>query len=192
MAGDLRELLDQARQQLQPRNRPALQQALRDLRAGIQDMLGPGHAIKYSEGQTIPADIPWLAIFPADSAADPTTGYYVVYLFAADGSAVNLCVGLGTSQVGTEAALNARRSALQSAIGSVPGRGERPVLNSGTENARRYSLGTAACITYAQPLPTAPVLREDLMRYVAAVDAAHAQGLRFMTSTNPSISFSPG
>ncbi len=148
MPVDLHQLLAEARQHLQPRNRPPLQEALRSLRGGLAELLGPERQMKYSDGQTIPADVPWLAVFPSGAPADPTSGYYVVFLFAADGAAVNLCIGLGTQQVGTEAALNARRPALQAGIGDAPGKGLTPRLNSSTDNAKRYGLGTGFCHVY--------------------------------------------
>ena len=88
-----------------PEERTALQGALKDLRSAI-DQLAPGHATRHSEGQTIPADIPWVLAFPKGSEyTDPQSDYRVVYLFASDGKFVNLCLGVGTAEVRSLGAL---------------------------------------------------------------------------------------
>lgn len=68
-----------------PEERAALQTALKEIRSAVEE-LAPGHATRHSEGQVIPADVPWVAAFPKDSEwIDPRSDYYVDYLFASDG-----------------------------------------------------------------------------------------------------------
>ena len=48
------------------------------------------------------AEIPWIGIFNPEVTVSATEGYYVVYLFAADMSAVNLCLAQGVTAVRAE------------------------------------------------------------------------------------------
>ena len=55
--------------------------------------------------------VPWVRIFSPSYSPRPTEGFYVVYLFAGDGSRVYLSLNQGTSE-------------------SRPGRGMRPIKDS--------------------------------------------------------------
>lgn len=69
----------------------------------IVDALGNNpYLIKGSAGQSRWADVPWIAILDPSITTTATRGYYVVYLFAADMTAVHLCLAQGTTSVNEE------------------------------------------------------------------------------------------
>lgn len=74
-------------------------QWLRD-RADAWDSTG-GHRVDASDGKGKRALVPWVRVYDPDRSPAPTTGWYVVYLFAADGSRVYLALMQGTSAVET-------------------------------------------------------------------------------------------
>ena len=53
-------------------------------------------------GQGNWAEIPWIGLFHPEVTTSATRGFYIVYLFAADMSVVNLCLGQGVTAVRDE------------------------------------------------------------------------------------------
>src|SRR5689334_16104251 len=128
--------------------RTALQTALKDLRSAV-DELSPGHATRHSEGQTIPADIPWVLAFPNGAEdPDPQSGYYAVYLFASDGQFVNLCLGVGTSKVRSLGALRARTTAIREFCPDTADLALVPNLTKQEGRAADYIRGTVVAKVY--------------------------------------------
>lgn len=169
-----------------PDERKALQIALRDARDAIEELVS-GHAVRHSEGQTIPSDIPWIVIFPAGREdTNTTTGYYVAYLFAYDGKHVNLCFGLGTDKVKSSGALRARTTALREFCPDTADLALAPQLTKDTGRAADYIKGTVVARTYdPEQMPPDDELRSDLDRFLQFADSAYESGLRFHPSMEP-------
>jgi 5-methylcytosine-specific restriction protein B len=172
--------------------RKLLQDALRGVRAAVGDLF-PEHETKHSEGQTIPAGIPWVTIHPKGSLdPDPKTGYYLVYLFAEDGSSINLCLGVGTATVGGTGAITARSATLRASTEPPEGTVESPSLASQGARAADYAAGTAYCFVYnAQEVPDNDTLSENLAEMLSRLDAIHSSGLRLQPGTEPLHIFFP-
>jgi hypothetical protein len=112
------------------------------------DELAPGHASRHSEGQTIPADIPWVLAFPEGSeSTDPQTGYYTTYLFASDGKSINLCFQVGTTKVASKA-LRARTTALRQFCPDSADLALIPALTKQEGRALDYVRGTVVAKVY--------------------------------------------
>lgn len=82
--------------------------------------LGQSLVVKGSAGQTNLARVPWCAVLDPAVTETAQAGYYVVYLFAADGSAVSLSLNQGATAVtrdfgGTRSAI----ASLKSRVGSM-------------------------------------------------------------------------
>ena len=60
------------------------------------------YVVEGSPGQGNWAEVPWIAVFDPTVTTSATRGYYVVYLFAKDMTAVYLCLGQGTTAVREE------------------------------------------------------------------------------------------
>src|SRR5215510_1600417 len=82
-----------ARQERTPKGHPLAQYIRGDAADDVRDALGDlsrGLATKGSAGAGNWADVPWLAVFDPLVTTSATRGYYVVYLFSADGREVHL------------------------------------------------------------------------------------------------------
>lgn len=169
-----------------PQERRALQAALKDLRSAI-DELAPGHATRHSEGQTMPADIPWVLALPKGSEyTDPQADARVLYLFAWDGKFVNLCLGVSTAKVGSLGALRARTTALREFCLDTAGLSLVPKLTKQEGRAADYINGTAVAKVYdPEHMPPEDELRRDLDRFLGFADAAYTAGLRFHETMEP-------
>jgi 5-methylcytosine-specific restriction enzyme B len=175
-----------------PEERTALQTALKELRSAI-DELAPGHATRHSEGQTIPADIPWVAVFPKGGDwNDPRSDYYVAYLFASDGKFANLDFGVGTTKAGSLGALRARTTALREFCPDTADLALVPELTNQEGRAADYIKGTAVARVYdREHMPSEDELRSDLDRFLGFADAAYTAGLRFHETMEPTHLFYP-
>lgn len=72
----------------------------RDAAGAVRDALGDaadGLLVVGSPGKGNFAEIPWIAVFDPTVTSSATRGYYVVYLFAADGSRISLSLNQGTT-----------------------------------------------------------------------------------------------
>jgi hypothetical protein len=169
-----------------PEERTALQTALKQLRSAVEE-LAPGHTTRHSEGQVIPADVPWVAAFPKGSEwTDPRSDYYVVYLFASDGKFANLCFGVGTTKVGSLGALRARTTALHELCPDTADLALAPELTKQEGRAADYINGTVVAKLYdPEQMPLEEELRGDLSRFLGFADAAYAGGLRFHETMEP-------
>ena len=175
-----------------PVQRKELQDALKEVRSAIGE-LALGHATKSSEGQTNPADVPWVIAFPAGGdSMDSQSGFYVVYLFASDGAHVNLCVGVGTHKAKNAAVLRARTTALREFCSDGADLAMVPDLTKTEGRAADYIRGTAVAKVYdPHHMPSDDELRRDLERFLGYVDAAHGAGFRFQESMEPIHVVSP-
>src|SRR4051812_18351938 len=106
----------------------------------------------------------WIAVSPEGSDGSAQEGYYAVYLFAADGSAVYLSFNQGTENV-RGGANPLRKSALDLRLaGGVPsGEGVAIDLRSKASRPKKYEAGNAYALRYdAGAIPGAERVAEDL------------------------------
>jgi 5-methylcytosine-specific restriction protein B len=133
------------------------------------------------------ADVPWIGIYPGDGAASAQSGYYVVFLFAADGSAVHLSLNQGIEKVrgGTKPILK-RALDLRAAAG-IGAEEVQPIeLASTAARPLKYRAGNAFALTYlAGKVPAGDELRRDLATMLGYLRAAQDSGLRFDPEVEP-------
>lgn len=144
------------------------------------------------------AEVPWVGIFPfgGDSAK---SGVYVVYLFAADGSAVYLSLNQGTENVkGGRSALRKRALDIRTALGLQEGtanhdpalggsQGSAAIdLRSDVDRPRSYEAGSALEVRYeVGAVPGSDVLQRDLDRYAGLLGDVIETGLTFDPELEP-------
>ena len=126
-----------------------------------------------SNGLGLAAKIPWTRIFLPEKSPKPTTGFYLVYLFALDGSAVYLSLNQGT-QINTgqgftsigESEIIDRRQWARTRLGGLVDGLDLNINLGDTESkgkARDYERGHVAGWTYPiDEIPTDEILLENL------------------------------
>src|ERR1700729_1735858 len=138
---DLREVLRQILEQLSSGMR--VEDRLRQLVeseavALIKTALDEQWTVRGSVGMGTPADVPWIGIFSPGERASAQTGFYVVYLFAADGSGVYVSLNQGTERVrGGLPPIQKRAIDLRLAAGLSP-EPQTIDLRSNAMRARKY------------------------------------------------------
>ena len=85
--------------EMQLRGRLVRQDGPRALRQLLSDLpdLSFGPDVEGRDGTGLKTRVPWIRVFDKRHSPSATTGWYVVYLFAADGSAVYLSLNQGTT-----------------------------------------------------------------------------------------------
>src|SRR4051794_28251177 len=85
----------------------------------VEELLPTGYSARGSVGQPPHfADVPWIGVWPPGTDAPAYSGFYLVYLFAADGSAAFLSLNQGTEKVrGGKKPLAKRAGDLRAAAG---------------------------------------------------------------------------
>ena len=132
-------------------------------------------------------ECPWTRVHSVPLSPEATTGWYVVFLFARDGSSAALCLRPTTSTFENgqnvslhEAELQARVDWAREVIGGVPAwasssidlRGRRPL-------SRSYERGVAAAIVYQRgSVPADEDLLRDLERMLGLLGDIHEAELR--------------
>jgi 5-methylcytosine-specific restriction enzyme B len=156
-------------------------------RAIVAAASGAQWTVKGSVGMGTIAEVPWIAVYPPGTVASSQLGFYVVYLFAADGSAVYLSLNQGTEQLQDGLPpIQKRAIDLRVAAGLY----ELPTLTvdlrSGASRPRRYEAGSAFAIRYdAAAIPAASDLQSDLALILEYLARAQASGLHFDPKTEP-------
>jgi 5-methylcytosine-specific restriction protein B len=152
----------------------------------VSSLTGDRWTTRGSAGIGTVADVPWIGVFPGDSGASAQIGFYVVYLFAADGSAVYLSLNQGTEQIRggmpplLKRALDIRTAAKIEAVGDAMD------LRSSSMRPRKYEAGNAIATRYpAAGVPGDEVLQRDLVRYLEFASVAAAAGLVFDPENEP-------
>ena len=151
-----------------------------------------GFLFKGSIGQSNWADVPWLGIFNPEITDSAQRGYYIVYLFRADLTAVHLCLGQGVTVVREEFGRErhdelGRRAeiirfripefAKTFSVGPFPLEGHTPLAND-------YEAAPAFGKTYAlNALPTENELQFDLQEMLRLYLLLTARG-GFETATD--------
>jgi AAA+ ATPase superfamily predicted ATPase len=146
----------------------------------------PPRSVASGAGMGSPAQVPWLAVFPQETKPRAREGAYVVYLFAADGSAVFLCLSQATDNVrGGLKPLRKRADDLRAAAG-LESQGDAVDLGVSGGRPARYTAATAASKRYdAGRVPTEEVLVGELHEMLQALDRATAADLNLGQAVEP-------
>lgn len=133
------------------------------------------------------AEVPWVAIYPPGSSASAQSGFYAVYLFAADGSAVYLSLNQGTERVQDGLPPLQKRALDLRAAAEISGEQLAPLdLRSNAARPKRYEAGNAFAIRYpALEVPGAEALEHDLTTVLEMLERAQAKGLIFDPEREP-------
>jgi 5-methylcytosine-specific restriction enzyme B len=152
----------------------------------VTDVVAGGWVVKGRTGMGTPADVPWVAIYPPNSAGSAQSGFYLVYLFAADGSAVYLSLNQGTEQV-LDGIQPIRKRALDLRLAAgIESQSTTMDLRSGNGRPKRYEAGNAFAIRYeAKHIPGVEALRRDARQMLGYLQAAHVSGLEFDPEREP-------
>ena len=117
--------------------------------------LMPGLSANGSGGIGNNAIVPWARVFDPAYSPSAQSGWYVVLLFAGDGSAVHMSLNLGVTKISTkeiDALQSAAREKLKSSgkdLTSNPGIVKEIDLSAGNNHlARLYERGNIAAFTY--------------------------------------------
>lgn len=155
--------------------------------AAIGSMVSSEWTARGRTGIGTDAHVPWIGIYPADSEASAQSGYYIVYLFAADGSRVYLSLNQGTEHVrGGTKAIAKRTLDLRSAA-EVPDDVVRNIdLRSTAGRPKKYEAGSAAAVQYASGLvPGSAPLQEDLDQFLGFLETAASNDVAFDPEIEP-------
>jgi 5-methylcytosine-specific restriction enzyme B len=144
------------------------------------------YTVRGSAGLAFMADVPWVAVFPS-GADSPQEGVYVVYLFAADGSAVYLSLNQGTERVtGGMHPLLKRALDIRSVVGRHPELATAIDLKSTSTRPRKYQAGNAYAFAYQRDeLPDDAQLEGDLYLMGGLLDQATGSGISFRPDIEP-------
>jgi MoxR-like ATPase len=164
-------------------NSPEMQERGRLVRHEIPSLLefhvADGEwAVEGGDGLGNKAKIPWIRVYRAQHSPSARSGWYLVYLFAADGSAVFLSLGKAATGPNNEnlspTLLSEESARVRRQLEGAPGFdrfGDRVTLGAGGPNAIGYESATAGAIRYtADALPTDAQLVDDLMLGLALLD----------------------
>jgi 5-methylcytosine-specific restriction protein A len=131
------------------------------------------------------AEVPWIAVFDPLVTDSATRGYYVVYLFSAQGTSVHLSLNQGTTatreEFGSEArrVLTERATFMRSRLGDFAPSLSVTAIELGSERRLPgdYAAGHALGLTYHRDqLPDEPTLQSDLQAIVRAYRALTFRG----------------
>lgn len=169
------------------------QEKLRKQLRGVEDAVraaAPTLQTRSSAGLGNAAAVPWVGVWLEHQPPDPKVQYYVVYLFAADGSAVNLCFGVGTERVSQQGPIRLRARVLRAAVVADPARITQPQLAT----ASSYRDGATYAVVYdaSAGLPTDERLEDDLGEFVGLLSEAWSERkVRFRDDFEPFHLYAP-
>lgn len=120
-----------------------------------------------------------MGLFPSEEQASATRGYYLVYLFAKDGSAAFLSLNQGTEFVkGGLEVLQKRSIDLRRAAGDHPDLLTDIDLRSDNTRPKKYEAGSAYALRYEQAaIPSDNELERDLRRMLSILRDVEKSGL---------------
>jgi hypothetical protein len=87
-----------------------------------------------------PALVPWLSAFPPGAPPTPLEGYYLSFLFAADGSGVYLCLQQNAAGQRTSI-LKQRVQEIRRLVGPLPSLSDSIDLKAASSLPRKYEAG---------------------------------------------------
>ena len=158
-----------------------------DIPARLQAHLRTAREARGSIGMGMVADVPWVALFSRDGANSAKQGYYLVYLFATDGSRVYLSLNQGTENLhGGTAAMLKRALDLRDVAGEQEGLLTEIDLASTNQRPKRYEAGNAFAFCYENgSVPRDDELLSNLDRLIAIISQVEASGLKFDPELEP-------
>ncbi len=151
-AGPLRDLLESVLESMTEGDRDRVRQLVTtDGPEFLSEVIGDEHETSGGAGIGTDAEVPWITVYPQGERASSQAGYYAVYLFSADGSAVYLSLNQGTDRLkGGIPPLRKRALDLRSAAGlAEDDPGAEVDLRSDVLRPRRYAAGSAYAFRYA-------------------------------------------
>ncbi len=130
--------------------------------------------VQFSNGAGNPAKVPWLRVFDPAQSASATTGWYIVFLFAADGSNVALSLNQGVTRLSateiTQSVTSASRllaRGIETLAGKEGGRLVEQISLADPGLGRKYESGHLVGFAYqAGEIPSDQVLAADLLSLV--------------------------
>jgi 5-methylcytosine-specific restriction protein B len=158
-----------------------------DIPALLNGALDDKREARGSIGMGMLADVPWVGVFEKGGLVSAKSGFYLVYLFAADGSSVYLSLNQGTENLhGGLAPLRKRSLDLRDAAGNPEGLLHEIDLNSVNQRPKRYEAGSALALPYARgTVPPDAQLKEDLWRMLAIVTLVEKSGISLDPNLEP-------
>jgi MoxR-like ATPase len=182
------ELLDARHRGATKFDQGALDEVIREaLPNALGRIVGPRRIVEGRTGIGSAADVPWVGIFSAARPASARQGFYLVYLFAADGSTVYLSLNQGTEHVkGGMGVLLKRAIDLRRAAGD-PSEFAVPIhLRSTNTRPKRYEAGSAlARAYYRDQIPGDADLQADLEQFLAFLASAEGAALQWDPEIEP-------
>ena len=182
------------------------------LRAWLSDRKSPP-STEGRDGTGRKTRVPWVRIFDPRQSPSATDGWYVVFLFAADGSAVYLSLNQGTTdfvngefRAKSEEVLEARVLAARSLVSDQASSSWNPPLETDMQLhdvgslGEGYERGNVVARRYdADAIPDEGVLRDDLTRMLdllsvvqeADLGRSDSPGPLEETSANPAREINP-
>jgi hypothetical protein len=164
-----------------------LQDVMPLLRSRLTQLVGDRATPQGRTGMGTYSDVPWMGLFPPGQKTSAQQGYYLVYLFAKDGSAVYLSLNQGTEIVkGGTPVLRKRAIDIRRAVGPQPDLLTRIELHSTNTRPRKYEAGSAYALAYPdRAIPDDDRLVADLHRMLGIRDEVSATGLRWDLVNEP-------
>ena len=158
-----------------------------DIPARLQAHVQTAREVKGSIGMGMIADVPWVAVFSRDSTGSAKQGYYLVYLFATDGSRLYLSLNQGTENLhGGAAAKRKRALDLRNIAGEQEDLLTEIDLASTNQRPRNYEAGNAFAFCYdSGHLPRDDELLSDLDRLITIIGRIEDSGLKFDPELEP-------
>ncbi len=134
------------------------------------------------------ADVPWVGLFPPDSERSAQEGFYLVYLFAKDGSAVYLSLNQGTeaSTRRDGGPAKARPRPTVEIVGQQPGLLTVIELRSNNARPKKYEAASAYAVGYKHgEVPESEDVVADLRGMLDLMGTATASGLHWDPEIEP-------
>lgn len=152
-----------------------------------------GFLAEGSGGIGVNAVVPWTRVYNPEHSPSPQSGWYLVYLFAADGASVSLSLNLGVTKL-TRKEIEAKVSWAREILGaSLEKEGSAATVNStidlkagSNQLARLYERGNVTAYVYESgQIPADSVLEADLRRLGGALR-------KLMSAEEPNNNFGIG
>lgn len=147
----------------------------------LRQILQTNFATRGRIGMGTLADVPWIGIFDESTGVSAQEGIYVVYLFAADGSAVYLSLNQGTENVkGGRSVLEKRALDIRRVVGSQSDLLSDIDLQSKANRPEKYQAGNVYAMRYQRgAIPSDAHLTDDLMRFTDLLTKVSKAGISF-------------
>ncbi len=155
-------------------------------RATLRMHLGDAYPLNSGTGIGTPAEVAWFAVHPKDTAGSAQEGFYLVYLFASDGSTAYLSLNQGIENV--KGGLNVlRKRALDiRTAANLASSGASIDLQATATRPTKYAAASSFAIAYPRhAVPLTEELLTDLDTMIGYLAAVTESGLRFPSNEEP-------